>query len=88
MTFEEAMTSMFYTRLEEGDFYDRLEACEEYRDAWDEYSAARAQAGADVERLINAMNRIFDLQAHYIYRIGIQDALTMTRKEFATADLF
>ena len=99
MNFTEAFTGMFYTRLEEGDFYNPLEACEEYRIAQDEYEEVRRQTNKrraegrkvdveQVERLINAMNRLFDLQANYIYRTGIQDALTMTRREFVTADLY
>lgn len=88
MTFTEAFTNMFYTRLEDKNFYDRLEACNEYRAAKAEYSKARAQAGEQAEMLVNAMNRLFDLQANYIYRTGIQDALNMTRTEFPTDSLF
>lgn len=84
MSFYEAFTAMIYTRMEEPDFYSPLEGNVAYRAAQEAYRAARAQAedGGPVDALIHASNRLFDLQAQYIYRMGLQDGLSVSRNDF------
>lgn len=84
MNFYEAFTAMLYTRMEEPGFYNPLEESEAYRAAQEVYREARAEAGENGDILAQAMGRVFDMQAQYLYRMGVQDGLSVSGSGFLT----
>lgn len=93
MDFTYNLTDMFLHRFEVGSCLAQLQQNDSYRMAVSEFQDARKAADGDtvsretVDRLMTAYGRLASLEAQYIYRAGLQDALTMTRPDFLTADL-
>lgn len=93
MDFTYHLTDMFLHRFEVGGCLAQLQQSDTYRMAVREFQDARKAADGDtvsreaVDRLVAAYSRLASLETQYIYRAGMQDALTMTRTDFLTADL-
>ncbi len=93
MDFTYNLTDMFLHRFEVGGCLAQLQHNDTYRTAVSEFQDARKAAEGDtvsreaVERVMTTFGRLVSLEAQYIYRAGMQDALTITRPDFLTADL-
>ena len=93
MDFTKGFTDMFLNRFETGGYIVQLQQCETYRIAVSEFDEARKQADGDnvnakaVDQLMAAFGRLANLEAQYLYRVGMQDGLSMARPDFLTANL-
>ena len=93
MDFTNGFSEMFLNRFETGGHLAQLQQCDTYRMAVSEFEEARKQAEGDnvsaeaVDRLVAVFGRLASLEAQYIYRVGLQDGLSMARPDFLTANL-
>jgi len=88
--FGASFSEMFLDRISNTDTFKPLQALESYQNAKAAYSSIREslfdeKGKADikaVEKLIRALHRIQDLEMEYIYRLGIQEGLSMRGPDF------
>ena len=91
--FGRAFTNMLYDRMEGGGFFQGLQSSPEYIKAQhvynDAYEALAGEnglaSGSPEQALLDALNRLRDLELQFIYRAGIQDGMSMTRPGFLVA---
>ena len=91
--FGRAFTNMLYDRMEGGGFLQELQSSPEYikvqqvyNDAYEALAGENGLAsGSPEQALLDALNRLRDLEVQFIYRAGIQDGMSMTRPGFLVA---
>lgn len=86
MDFYESITHTLYCRMEERG--EALTAPLEQTEAYREQEAALESALSQMkdptsaERALQAARRLCDLQAHFFYRVGLQDGVKLAASDF------
>ena len=84
MDFYQSINEALYSRMEEGTGASPLEECSAYKEAFARYKVA-AQPLKDrkaAEELDRAVDRLGDLKAQFYYRLGLQDGVSLTARDF------
>lgn len=89
-SFGASFSEMFLDRISNNETYKPLQALEAYREAQTAYSSLcdsifDTEAMSDkkaVQELIRALHRIQDIETEYIYRLGMQEGLSMRGPDF------
>ena len=86
MDFYESITHALYCRMEErgAALAAPLEQMEAYHEQEAALEAALSQMGdtTKAERALQAARRLCDLQAHFFYRVGLQDGVKLAAADF------
>ena len=86
MDFYESITHALYCRMETPgeSLSSPLELVEAYQEQETALEAAISQTGdpANAERALQAARRLCDLQAHFFYRVGLQDGVKLAASDF------
>lgn len=86
MNFYESITHALYCRMETPgeSLSSALEQMEAYQEQETALEAALSQMGdtATAERALQAARRLCDLQAHFFYRVGLQDGVKLAASDF------
>ena len=86
MDFYESITHALYCRMETPgeSLSSPLEQVEAYQEQETALEAAISQMGdpANAERALQAARRLCDLQAHFFYRVGLQDGVKLAAADF------
>ena len=93
--FGNAIADMLYSRMDDGEFLQRLQDSPAYAQAQQEYQTAYKVLAGDQglapssqeQTLIDALRHIHDLELQYIYRAGLQDGINLKDPAFLTAGL-
>ena len=88
-------SQMFYSRISDPAIFEPLHSLETYREAVEVYDAAYKTVFDQehlpdknaVQELLNALYRIQDFQAQYLYRLGLREGNTINSPAFLTAGL-
>lgn len=89
-TFDTSFSNMFLDSVSDIETFAPLHALESYQEAKAAYSALHTEIfdnnhAADektVQAIMNAIHRIQDLEMQYIYRMGIQNGIHMSKPDF------
>ena len=92
VNFGACFSKMFLDRIANPDTFAPLKALERYQEAQAVYSLIHREIfdkdqAADqntVQKLINALHSIQDLEMQYFYRLGIQEGVAMHKPDFLT----
>lgn len=86
MDFYESITHALYCRMEKRGAaltapLERLEAYHEQEAAL-EAALSQVKDTTNAERALQAARRLCDLQAHFFYRVGLQDGVKLAASDF------